>query len=56
MAIISFKEAFPESRCDIKCLQAQLDAFYSKCTGKMTAKSGTSGPKEDPTGDDNDDE
>ncbi|EEZ4383008.1 DUF4150 domain-containing protein, partial [Escherichia coli] len=52
MAIISFEEAFPESKCDIKCLQAQLDAFYSKCKGNMTAKSGTTGPS-DGTADDN---
>ncbi|HCR9769215.1 TPA: DUF4150 domain-containing protein [Citrobacter koseri] len=43
MAIISFKAAFPESKCDIKCLKAQLDAFYGKCKGDMTAKSGTRG-------------
>ena len=46
MAIISFKTAFPESKCDIKCLRTQLDAFYGKCKGDMTAKSGTRGVKD----------
>ncbi|EFV1554069.1 hypothetical protein HRM29_004512, partial [Salmonella enterica] len=50
MAIMSFKTAFPESKCDVKCLEAQLDAFYSKCKGDMKAKSGTSGsPERDDT-------
>ncbi|EGX6618237.1 hypothetical protein NKL93_004328 [Salmonella enterica] len=50
MAVMSFKTAFPESKCDVKCLEAQLDAFYSKCKGDMKAKSGTSGsPERDDT-------
>ncbi|EOF5082578.1 PAAR-like domain-containing protein [Salmonella enterica] len=56
MAIISFKTAFPESKCDVKCLRAQLDAFYGKCKGDMTAKSGTRGSPESDDNDDNTDE
>lgn len=41
LGIKSVQATFPESKCDTKCLRAQLDAYYkSKCTGPMPAKSG----------------
>lgn len=47
-AIKSVSETFPESGCDKKCLQAQLDAHY-KCGGKslkaVSGKGGDSGGK-----------
>ena len=42
-AVKSFQEAFPESKCRKECLEAQLDFFYKKCTGSMTANSGKGG-------------
>ena len=48
--IESVKATFPESKCDTKCLRAQLDAYYkSKCTGPMPAKSGAPQKKETPS-------
>jgi hypothetical protein len=42
-AIKTFSESFPESGCDKKCLQAQLDAHYD-CGGKtLKAVSGKGG-------------
>ncbi|MDC6258437.1 HNH/endonuclease VII fold toxin-2 domain-containing protein [Ralstonia solanacearum] len=41
-AITTFYETFPESRCDRKCLKAQLDAHY-KCSKDLKAVSGKGG-------------
>jgi hypothetical protein len=41
-AIKTFQETFPESKCDRKCLQAQLDAYY-KCSKNLKAVSGKGG-------------
>ena len=39
--IQSVRSTFPESKCDEKCLRAQLDAYYKdKCKGPMKAASG----------------
>lgn len=39
--IDSVQSTFPESKCDEKCLRAQLDAYYKdKCTAPMPAASG----------------
>ena len=44
-AVSSFYETFPESRCDRKCLIAQLDDHY-KCSGKdLKAVSGKGGER-----------
>jgi hypothetical protein len=41
MGIDSVQRTFPESRCSIKCLRAQLDAYYKdKCSGPMPATAG----------------
>ncbi len=56
MAIKSFEEAFHESRCSKKCLIAQLDSFYGKCKGKMTAKSGKGGSAGTPPEEEEDDD
>lgn len=41
LGIKSIQTTFPESRCDEKCLRAQLDAYYKdKCKKPLAAKSG----------------
>jgi hypothetical protein len=41
MGIESVQQTFPESRCDEKCLLAQLDAYYKdKCKEDMPAAAG----------------
>jgi hypothetical protein len=41
MGIESVQQTFPESRCDEKCLRAQLDAYYKdKCKKDMPAAAG----------------
>lgn len=44
MGIASVQSIFPESKCDTKCLRAQLDAFYKdKCKKPMKAAAGVPG-------------
>lgn len=41
IGIKSVQRTFPESKCDEKCLRAQLDAYYAdKCKKPMTAAAG----------------
>jgi hypothetical protein len=46
IGVRSVQETFPESKCDTKCLRAQLDAYYkSKCNKPLPAVSGLGGAK-----------
>ncbi len=40
IALDSFYRVFPESFCDRKCLEAQMDAYYKKCSSDMPAVAG----------------
>lgn len=49
MGIDSVQKTFPESKCDEKCLRAQLDAYYKeKCKKAMPAAAGKRAPKDTP--------
>lgn len=46
LGIKSVQSTFPESKCDAKCLRAQLDAYYkNKCTKPLPPLAGVSKPK-----------
>ena len=48
MGINSVEKTFPESKCDEKCLRAQLDAYYKgKCKKPMPAAAGKKSPAKD---------
>lgn len=47
MGIGGVQETFPESKCDEKCLCAQLDAYYkNKCNNDMPLAAGKRAPKD----------
>jgi len=50
LAAKSVQKTFPESRCSLDCLKAQLDGYYkNKCKGSLELKSGTASTvEEDP--------
>ncbi len=46
LGIRSMEDTFPESKCDSKCLRAQLDAYYKKkCTKPLPPLAGVAKPK-----------
>lgn len=56
MGIDSVEKTFPESKCDEKCLRAQLDAYYKdKCKKAMPAAAGKKSPANDSQEDDQED-
>ena len=49
LGLESIQSTFPESKCDTKCLRAQLDAYYSKkCKKSLPPVSGTNKRRTDP--------
>lgn len=51
LGIASLQQTFPESKCDPKCLRAQLDAYYKKkCTKPLPPVAGVSTGKRGTTG------